>query len=605
MKLLILESPGKVKKVQEILGPGWKVAASVGHVRDLPSREMGVAPPDFKPHYVPTGRGKDVLSRLAKLIKNAKQIYLATDPDREGEAIAWHLQDALKLKNAKRISYTEITEQAIKMALNAPRSINMDLVAAQEGRRVLDRLCGYMVSGPLSNVAGERLSAGRVQSPAIRLVVEREREIKDFRSTTHYGAELAFGQEDSTKDAWKAVWQVKPWLEDGQEFLLDKALAEKAAALRSVEVVDCKESERHSAPPAPFTTSTLQQAASKVLKFSPKQTMQLAQKLYEGGHITYMRTDSPNISTEAVDAIRAYCAEQGWSLEKSPRTWKSKIGAQEAHEAIRPTHIEVVEAGGTDKEKALCRLIRQHTLASQLEDAVYAVRVLQLVTNMDGRQAFFEAKGRTLVSQGWRVLMAEHAATEDAEDSMEQDNPVPDLKPGVMLSILSGRLLTKKTKPATRFTEASLVRELERRGIGRPSTYAAILETIMRRGYIRIEKRFLLPTTLGETVVDSLCGHFRFVEYEFTRIMEQALDNIAEGKADYIAVLCEAHAHLEHELQAFSKATGKKCPKCAKPMVHRVKKPGKDGKGGYDFGGAPAGRSAMGKRIRPQRESRP
>lgn len=584
-KLLILESPGKVKKVQEFLGSGWKVAASVGHVRDLPVKEMGVAAPDFKPKYIPTDRGKDILSRLAGLVKNAESVYLATDPDREGEAIAWHLQDALKLKDAKRVTYAEITEKAIKAALDVPRSIDMALVAAQEGRRVLDRFCGYMVSGPLSNAAGEKLSAGRVQSPAVRLVVEREREIQDFRSTTHYGAELTFENVDNITDGWKAVWQVKPWIEDGQEYLLDKALAEKAAALRSLEVIDCKESESRSAPPAPFTTSSLQQAASNALKFTPKQTMQLAQKLYEGGHITYMRTDSTNLSQEAVDAIRAFCEGQGWPLVEKPRSWKSKEGAQEAHEAIRPTHIEVEEAGETADEKALYRLIRLRSLASQLEDAVYAVRVLQLAADLDGKQALFEAKGRTLLSQGWKVLTAEDAAIEDSGDSAELENPVPAMKSGTSPTALSGTVLTKKTKPAARFTEASLIRELEKRGIGRPSTYAAILDTIMSRGYVKTEKRLLVPTPLGVMVVDGLRGNFSFVEYEFTRTMEQALDDIAAGKADYRSVISEAHARLEQELQAFAQATGKVCEKCGKPMVHRVKKPGKDGKGGYDFWG--------------------
>ena len=584
-KLLILESPGKVKKVHEFLGSGWKVAASVGHVRDLPVKEMGVAAPDFKPKYIPTDRGKDILSRLAGLVKNAESVYLATDPDREGEAIAWHLQDALKLKDAKRVTYAEITEKAIKAALDVPRSIDMALVAAQEGRRVLDRFCGYMVSGPLSNAAGEKLSAGRVQSPAVRLVVEREREIQDFRSTTHYGAELTFENVDNITDGWKAVWQVKPWIEDGQEYLLDKALAEKAAALRSLEVIDCKESESRSAPPAPFTTSSLQQAASNALKFTPKQTMQLAQKLYEGGHITYMRTDSPNLSQEAVDAIRAFCEGQGWPLVEKPRSWKSKEGAQEAHEAIRPTHIEVEEAGETADEKALYRLIRLRSLASQLEDAVYAVRVLQLAADLDGKQALFEAKGRTLLSQGWKVLTAEDAAIEDSGDSAELENPVPAMKSGTSPTALSGTVLTKKTKPAARFTEASLIRELEKRGIGRPSTYAAILDTIMSRGYVKTEKRLLVPTPLGVMVVDGLRGNFSFVEYEFTRTMEQALDDIAAGKADYRSVISEAHARLEQELQAFAQATGKVCEKCGKPMVHRVKKPGKDGKGGYDFWG--------------------
>lgn len=584
-KLLILESPGKVRKVQEIVGSGWKVAASVGHVRDLPVKEMGVAAPDFKPQYIPTDRGKDVLSRLANLVKNAEAVYLATDPDREGEAIAWHLQDALKLKDAKRVTYTEITEKAIQSALNAPRSIDMPLVAAQEGRRVLDRFCGYMISGPLSNAAGTKLSAGRVQSPAVRLVVEREREIQDFRSTTHYSAELTFENVDNITDGWKAVWQVKPWLGEGQEYLLDQTLAEKAAALRSLEVIDCKETESRSAPPAPFTTSSLQQAASNALKFTPKQTMQLAQKLYEGGHITYMRTDSPNLSQEAIDAIRAFCEGQGWPLVEKPGFWKSKEGAQEAHEAIRPTHIEVEDAGETADEKALYRLIRLRSLVSQLEDAVYAVRVLQLAADLDGKQALFEAKGRALLSLGWKVLTAEDAAIEDSGDSAEPENPVPAMKPGTRPTALSGTVLTKKTKPAARFTEASLVRELEKRGIGRPSTYAAILDTIMRRGYVKAEKRFLVPTPLGITVVDALRGHFSFVEYEFTRTMEQALDDIAESKADYRTVIGEAHTRLEQELHAFAKITGKVCEKCGKPMVRRVKKSSKDGKGGYDFWG--------------------
>lgn len=592
-KLLILESPGKVKKVQEILGPGWKVAASVGHVRDLPVKEMGVAAPDFKPQYIPTDRGRDVLSRLAGMVKNAEEVFLATDPDREGEAIAWHLQDALKLKDAKRVTYTEITEAAIRAAFSAPRSIDMALVAAQEGRRVLDRFCGYMVSGPLSNAigaTGEKLSAGRVQSPAVRLVVDREKEIKAFSSTTHYGAELTFENVDNITDGWKAALLVKPWLPDsvdGQEFLLDKSLAEKAAALRALDVLDCKESESRTAPPAPFTTSTLQQAASSSLKFTPKQTMQLAQRLYEQGAITYMRTDSPNLSQEAIQAIRAYCETKGWPLVETPRKWKSKEGAQEAHEAIRPTHIEIEEAGETTDEKALYRLIRLRSLACQLEDAVYAVRTLQLGADVDGKQALFEAKGRTLLSQGWKVLAdQENGPDEGAEEGEKEPlNPVPAMKPGTKATALTGTVTTKKTKPAARFTEASLIRELEKRGIGRPSTYAAIIDTISSRKYVTTEKRFLVPTPLGEKIVSGLCGHFSFIEYDFTRTMEQSLDDIAEGKADYRAVITSAHDQLSREVQEFAKATGKVCEKCGKPMIHRVKKPGKDGKGGYDFWG--------------------
>ena len=585
-KLLILESPGKVKKVQEILGSGWKVAASVGHVRDLPPKEMGVAAPDFTPHYVPTERGADVLKRLAGMVKNAEAVFLATDPDREGEAIAWHLAEALKLKNARRITYAEITDAAIKAALTAPRDIDMALVAAQEGRRVLDRLCGYMVSGPLSDVAGTRLSAGRVQSPAVRLVVEREREIKGFTSTTHYGAELTFATVDNITDGWKAAWVVKPWLADGQEYFLDQSIAAKVAALRTLDVQDCQETESRLAPPSPFTTSALQQAASTALKFSPKRTMELAQRLYEAGFVTYMRTDSPNLSQEAVQSIRAFCESQGWQLVDTPRVWKSKEGAQEAHEAIRPTHIEEEEAGENPDEQALYRLIRLRTLASQLADAVFAVRTLQLTATVDGKEALFEAKGRTLVSPGWKTLQQGETA-EDGGDNGEDDavNPVPAMKPGTQATALSGTVLTRKTKPAARYSEASLVRELEKRGIGRPSTYAAILDTVQQRGYVKMEKRNLVPTVLGEKVVDALAGRFSFADYEFTKGMEQALDDIAQGKARYRDVVSSAHARLTDELAAFTSATGKTCPKCGKPMRHKVKAAGKDGKGGYDFWG--------------------
>lgn len=558
----------------------------MGHVRDLPVKEMGVAVPDFKPQYLPTDRGKEVLSRLAGLVKHADEVFLATDPDREGEAIAWHLQDALKLKNAKRVTYAEITESAIRAALSAPRSIDMALVAAQEGRRVLDRLCGYLVSGPLSNVAGEKLSAGRVQSPAVRLVVEREKEIKAFSSTTHYGAELTFESVDNITDGWKATFLVRPWLPDsaaGQECLLDKSLAEKAAALRSLDVLDCAESESRAAPPVPFTTSTLQQAASSSLKFTPKQTMQLAQRLYEQGAITYHRTDNPNFSQEAVHAIRAYCEAKGWPLVETPRTWNSKEGAQEAHEAVRPTHIEVEEAGETADEQALYRLIWLRSLACQLADAVFAVRTLKLTATMDGKEALFEAKGWTLVSPGWKVLQQAEVAEDEGED--DTTNPVPAMKPGTKATALTGTVTTKKTKPASRFTEASLIRELEKRGIGRPSTYAAIIDTISNRQYVTTEKRFLVPTVLGEKIVSGLCGHFSFIEYDFTRTMEQSLDDIAEGKAEYHAVIASAYDRLSNEVQAFAKASGKVCEKCGKPMVHRMKKPGKDGKGGYDFWG--------------------
>jgi len=584
MKLLIVESPGKVKKVQSFLGPDWKVMASVGHVRDLPTKEMGVAPPDFRPAYVATARGKEVLARLKAASKSAEAVYLATDPDREGEAIAWHLEDALKLKNPKRITFTEITEKAVLAALKHPRRVDMALVAAQEGRRVLDRLVGYLVSPALSRVNGGKLSAGRVQSPALRRVVEREREIQNFRLTEHYGAELAFSE------GWKAIWMTKSWLEPGQEYCLNKSLAARVAQQRKLTVLDCQETESRVAPPAPFTTSSLQQAASNALKFAPKLTMQLAQRLYEAGHITYMRTDSPNLSQDAIDEIRVYCVSKGWSTPAKPRTWKSKAGAQEAHEAIRPTHIEVEEAGETDDEKALYRLIRLRTLASQLEDALYAVRIVQLQGEQIGaKDVLFEAKGRTMLSPGWKQVM-ENDQSGDGQDAAAPDakNPVPQLKPGASLIAASGRLLSKKTTPPVRYTEATLIQELERLGIGRPSTYAAILDNIMSREYVSIEKRFLVPTHTGETIIDALNTRFSFVNYDFTKRLEEELDHIAEGKAVYLDVMQRAHSQLEKELKSFAAATGHTCSECGQPLRHMIKKPGKDGTGGYNFWGCSA-----------------
>lgn len=311
--------------------------------------------------------------------------------------------------------------------------------------------------------------------------------------------------------------------------------------------------------------------------------MELAQRLYEKGAITYMRTDSPNLSQEAVQSIRAFCESQGWPLVDTPRVWKSKEGAQEAHEAVRPTHIEVEEVGENPDEQALYRLIRLRALASQLADAVFAVRTLKLTATVDGKEALFEAKGHTLLSPGWKTLQQAKAIDDEAEDNMA--NPVPAMKPGTQATAFSGAVLTSKTKPAARYSEASLVRELETRGIGRPSTYAAILDTVQQRGYVKLEKRNLVPTPLGEKVVDALAGSFCFADYEFTKGMEQALDDIAEGKACYRDVVSAAHARLTDELAAFTAATGKACPKCGKPMRHKVKAPGKDGKGGYDFWG--------------------
>lgn len=577
MNLVIVESPGKVKKIREILGQGWDVQASVGHVRDLPEREMGVEAPDFKPKYVPTERGKDVLAKLRKSVERANAVYLATDLDREGEAIAWHLKQALRLDNPQRIRFAEITPKAIKTAIASPSGIDIKMVAAQEGRRVLDRLVGYMVSPKLGDMAGRRgLSAGRVQSPAVRIVLERERAIQAFKPTNHFGAQLGFGD-------WTADWDTRPWLPEGQKYLLDKSLADRAAALRQVEVLDCEEKEESKAPPAPFITSTLQQAASNKLRMKPKATMEAAQKLYEQGLITYMRTDNPNLSDDALIEIYQVCQAKGLPMVDQPRTWKAKGDAQEAHEAIRPTHFDVEEAGDTPEQQAIYKLIWQRALGCQLAAARYAVRTVRLraVDGLDGKPVDFIGKGRALVYEGWRAIYEDDTESDDdkKKDKEGANNPVPHLEPGQQLDAETGRVLAKKTRAPSRFTEAELIKELERLGIGRPSTYAAIMQNIISRGYVDYDKagKYLVPTDTGALVIDALVNsRFSFIEYDFTRDMEARLDQVAEGRSSYREVVSVVHDSLEQELGGMKvdAAPEHPCPNCGKALFRR-----KGGKG--------------------------
>lgn len=645
MKLLVVESPNKVKKIQGFLGDGWRVMASVGHVRDLPRKELGVDESTYKPSYVfipakkarDGGRdfpgGKERVARIAKVATTAERVVLATDPDREGEAIAWHLKEAMRLKAADRVTFGEITAKAVKAGVAAPRRLDMDLVHAQEARRVLDRLVGYKVSRAVSNVSGVHQTAGRVQSPAVRLVVERERDIRQFKPTAHFGVELAF-----TGD-WHAKWQVKPLLEDGQKYWLDAAFAEQVAKVRAVTVSAFSDGEKRRSPPAPFTTSTMQQAASSAAKLRPKAAMDAAQKLFAAGAITYHRTDDPNLSGEAFEDLEAYAREHGMDVAETRRRWKAKDGAQESHEAIRPTHASVEEAGDTEDERALYRLIRARALAAVLPDAVYAVRsaTLDAAAAVDGKAVTFEASGRTLVRAGWRSVY---------QDSEEEDepaqNPVPKLEQGQALTADDGKVLRLKTKAPGRYTEASLVRAMEQRGVGRPSTYAAIMENIVARGYISVDgKRKLHAEQSGEVLIDALVGTFAFVDLDFTAELEDQLDRVAAGKRSYSQVVEGVARQLADELkrhganvepahacpscgQAMRRIPGKKgafwgcsgypdcrttlpdadgkpgerkappvsdkyhCGKCDKPLVHRVKKPGK-GKGkaakGYDFWG--------------------
>jgi len=585
LKLLIVESPGKIKKISSFLGADWKIAASVGHIRDLPEKEIGVIPPLYQPRYKLTERGQFVLQGLSKLVKSAEAVCLATDPDREGEAIAWHLKETLKLKDPFRVSYTEITEGAVKMAikkaLENQTAIDMDLVYAQEGRRVLDRLVGYKVSPVLSRLSGRILSAGRVQSPALRLVVEKEKEISNFISTAYFGVELVFGSQANVSQRWTAKWNSENFLSDAQEYFTDKKIATKIASLRAFLVKKYEESQSNESPPAPFTTSTLQQAASNILKFNPKKTMATAQKLYESGHITYMRTDSPNLSQEAINNIRDLAIINHWPLPIKARLWKSKDGAQEAHEAIRPTHFELENAGANKDEKALYSLIRIRALASQLDEAIFTVVKVILVSQLQGKEVIFEARSRQISSAGWRTILSEDQ-TDEADKESEPYNKIPRLREGDEITAISGEVKSKKTSPPPRFTQAGLIKELEKKGIGRPSTYASIIDNIMGRHYVfENKKKRLEPSDIGFLIVEKLTNHFSFIDYDFTKNLETLLDDIAHGKRNYLPVITEADGKLDQEISTFLISQTVVCPICGKTLKHFQSSP--EAKKVYDY----------------------
>ncbi len=539
VKLMIVESPNKIKKIKGILGSGWEVAASVGHIRDLPVKDLGLAMPGYVPEYELSERGADVVRRLRGLVGRAEGVYLATDPDREGEAIAWHLSEALRLKKALRVSFDAITTEVVRRAVAAPRSIDLHLVRAQEARRVLDRLVGYQISP----VLGKGLSAGRVQSPAVRLVVDREREIEAFVEVRHFGAELMF-------EGWRAQWE--PVLPKGEKYCLDEVLAGRAASCRECAVSASSNRITKQPPPPPFSTSTMLQAASVRLKWKPDMTAGVAQKLFEAGLITYHRTDSVNFSAEALREVREFAAGRGLPLPSQARHFKSKGGAQEAHEAIRPTHFASEQAGEDGSQRALYRLIWERAVASQLADAEWSVNTTRLSASLGAETFAFKAEGRVLVIPGWKALTGRDAAEED--DEPEGDGRVPVLAVGAEARALDGRVLHKKTEPPVRYTQATLIKKLEGMGIGRPSTYPAILKNVQTRGYLEDEGKYLRPSMLGFSIIDALVGRFSFVEYAFTRELEEQLDRIAEAKTEYLPVVSAADARLQGEIAALRPA---------------------------------------------------
>ena len=586
MKLVIVESPAKAKTIEKYLSDidkkgDFVVRASVGHVRDLPKSNKKAIdiPAGFVPHYeVVPGKAK-VIEELRALAKKADEVILATDPDREGEAIAWHIGEELKLKKPERIVFHEITKEAIAEALANPRLIDQNLRYAQEARRVLDRLVGYDLSGLIWKKVRYGLSAGRVQSPALRIIMEREREIRAFVPETYWV--ITAQTQTAHKDALLLTCVDEP---------RDKALTEKIiAAVKKdgLTVTDVTESEMKRAPRAPFTTSTLQQAASTRLGFSPSNTMRIAQKLYEAGHITYMRTDSTNLGAPARAALLAHVEKKFGREYVEPHTFAAKSkNAQEAHEAVRPTHIEKESVGSTPEQKRLYELIWARTLASQMADAkLLKTKIIAQTWESDSQGSRtpksipdFAVNGSRVVFDGW--LKADPAARgEDVE--------LPKVSAKEVLDVKDISAEEKQTTPPNRYTEAGLIKELEKRGIGRPSTYASIMKTLNDRGYVLKEGKTLMPTDTGDVVSTFLEDNFpTYISDTFTAEMEDELDEIAQGKREYAKTLGDFYTPFLKEVKIKDKEAGKitdlgpapeefTCPICGSPMVFKLSRQGK------------------------------
>ena len=577
MKLLIVESPSKAKTIEKYLGGAFTVRASVGHIRDLPkSNKLAIdIPAGFVPHYEISKGKEKVVHELETLAKKADEIILATDPDREGEAISWHISEALKLKNTKarpvsRAVFHEITKEAVEEALLHTRAIDEKLVRAQEARRVLDRLVGYDLSGIIWQKVRYGLSAGRVQSPALRIIMEREREIRAFIPEDYWVLEGIFDTKEKVRLALSCVEEPR----DQKEVERILSIGNK----NPWHITDVKTSEQKRSPRAPFTTSTLQQTASSRLGYSPSRTMQIAQKLYEAGHITYMRTDSTNLGKQAVDEIVGVIGKKYGTQYIEPRVYKTKSkNAQEAHEAIRPTHATLLSAGNTDEQHKLYRLIWERAVSSQMTDAKLEKTRLTANVTTDGTIPDFTTTGSRVLFPGWLACDT---------DARGEDVEVPKVSALDSLTLIELTSLGKQTQPPSRYTEAGLVKELEARGIGRPSTFASIMRTIEERGYVNKEGKTLFPTDTGEVVSGFLEEHFpQYISDTFTAEMEDELDDIAEGKREYVKTLTDFYTPFLKEVKAKSKlekATNMGdapsdilCPKCQSPMIIKLARNGK------------------------------
>ena len=577
MQLIIVESPHKAKTIEKFLKGDYKVDASKGHVRDLPVNYMGVSiGNNFEPHYVVSTEKKADIKRLSDYAKKADAVYLATDPDREGEAISWHLSEVLGLdKNkANRIEFNEISEKAVKEALQNPRKIDMNLVDAQQARRVLDRIVGYSISPAASSRLSETLSAGRVQSVALKLVVDREREIEAFVPQEYWNIKADVNPEgDSRFKVLLCEKNGKKYKPANKE---EATAVEKELSQSLYKVGSVKKTVMKSHAPAPFITSTMQQDGSIKLGVSAPQIMQIAQRLYEGvstpngnvALITYMRTDSVRVSQESQNKAREYIEQKFGSeyLPARPNVYKSKKDAQDAHEAIRPIDIrktpESVQGILDKNQYKLYKLIYDRFIASQMSEAVYNSVAVEVTAN----QYTFKTSGKTLAFKGY---LAVYDDTKKEEDEENGSTMIPVLRDGETLNFNGLTKEQKFTKPPIRYTEASLIKSMEDKGIGRPSTYATIMAKLSdkKREYVRKEKKYLVPNPISYDLIDFLVKYFpNIMDVSFTAKMEDELDDVGSNGKDWRKLIADFYGPFEKQLEQ-SKVTEKLCDKCGSPMI--------------------------------------
>ncbi len=578
-KLVIVESPSKAKTIKKYLGSDYEVIASQGHIIDLPVSKMAVdTENDFKPEYkVMKGKAK-IVKQIKDEAKNKDKVYLATDPDREGEAIAWHIKNVLNINDNEecRIEFHEITQNAVKKAVKNPRKVDQNLVDAQQARRILDRIVGYKLSPLLWKKIKKGLSAGRVQSVALKIIMDREREIRNFKSEEYW---LILAKLSTGKDIVLAKFygNINGKIELKNEVQVNEIL--RKIDNKEYKVIEVKKSERKKNPPAPFTTSSLQQEASRKLGYGVKRTMMIAQRLYESGHITYMRTDSTRLSDEAKAMAKEYIKSEYGDKYYTDRVFKAKGNAQDAHEAIRPTHVDANLSLEKDEEK-LYNLIKNRFLASQMAIAIYDTTKIRIQVE----DYIFHVNGSVIKFDGFMKLYIEGKDAKakgkdtDQEDEETENNNLPILNVGDILTQKDLKAEQKFTEPPVRYTEASLVKAMEEKGIGRPSTYAPTISTLQDRVYIEKENKYLVPTELGEIVDNMMEENFKdIVDLKFTAEMETKLDMVAENKENYVEMLHEFYEPFMKNLEDVEdkiekvkipeQVSDEKCEICGRNMV--------------------------------------